>query len=335
MMKRHTMKIRQLGVTLIELMIAIAIGVTIIAGVIQLYATSTKTQRVQDGVSRLQEHARFLFARLSQDVSQTGFIGCFNYEPQRITNTLAQGTNPGELFYVDQPIDAVNGNGPLGTDTLIFRMATAASAIPLVAASTRTGPIQVDQNHPNYLPLEQFQVAMVTNCTRSAMFMITNDPSVSGGTIEHVTGVVSPDGQANNDDDLVEAFGASEGDYPLFGSVAYLYAGSTGGHSYSVGDSAAAGVGESCNAATPEFCALFKNDQELVQGVEDFQLEIGWMTGGNLRYGDPTSPIDWNSVDRIKVTVTLNSIERVPSPQGAALNKKTFVKTIFVRNQLI
>jgi len=335
-MKRQALKSKQLGVTLIELMVAITIGLIIIAGVIQLYATSTKTQRVQNGVSRLQENARFLFARVSQDISQTGFIGCFNYDPDRITNTLSQDVGVGEIYYTDQPIDAVNGNGPMGTDTLIFRQAAVAAKMPLIAAATRTGALEVDPNHANYGPLQQYQVVMVTNCSRSAIFMITNDPNTSGGTIEHAVGVASPEGQSNNDDDLVEGFGSAAGAYPPFGSVAYLYAGSTGGHSYSIADSAAAGAGEVCSAATPEFCALFKDDQELVQGVEDFQVDIGWTNAaGNLRYGEPSAAVDWSTVDRIKITVTLNSVEQTPSPQGARLNTKTFVKTIVLRNQFI
>ncbi len=335
-MKRQALKSKQLGVTLIELMVAITIGIIIISGVLQLYASSTKTQLVQDGVSRLQENARFLFARLSQDLSQTGFVGCFNFDSGRIVYFLAEDTGVGEIYRFDQPVDAINGNGPLGTDTLIFRSASAAAAMPLIARSKPQEPLRVDPGHGNYGPLEQFQVVMVTDCSKAAVFMISNDPTTSNGVIEHEMGIASPEGQANTSDDMESTYGSGEGSYPKGGSVAYLYAGTSGGSSYSVGDSAAAGAGEACSAATPEFCALFKGDQELVQGVEYFQVEFGWTNAaGNLRYDEPSLAVDWNTVDRIKITVTLNSVEATPSPQGARLNTKTFVKTIVVRNQFI
>ena len=335
-MKRQALKSKQLGVTLIELMVAITIGLIIISGVLQLYASSTKTQLVQDGVSRLQENARFLFARLSQDLSQTGFVGCFNFDSGRIAYHLAEDAGAGEIYHFDQPVDAINGNGPLGTDTLIFRRASAAAAMPLVNRSEQDEPLWVDPDHGNYGPLEQFQVVMVTDCSRASVFMISNDPNTSDGEIKHEMGIASPEGQSNTENRLDNAYGSGDGEYPKGGSVAYLYAGTSGGSSYSVGDSAAAGAGEGCSAATPEFCALFKNDQELVQGVEDFQVEFGWTNAaGNLRYDEPSLAVDWNAVDRIKITVTLNSVEATPSPQGARLNTKTFVKTIVVRNQFI
>ncbi len=333
-MNRNPLKKKQQGVTLIELMIAITIGLIIIAGVLQLYATSRNTQKVQDGVARLQENARYVFARLSQDLSQTGFIGCFNYDPSRITNTLAQEVGVGDLYDFEQPVNAVNGNGPMGTDTLIFRQASAAATIPLEGYSNQTEPLLVDSDHANYGPLEQFQVVMVTDCSRSAVFMITNDPNTSDGTIEHATGVASPDGQSNASDDLGNNYGSEPGNYPLGGSVAYLYGGSTGAHIFSIGDSAAAGAGEACSAATPQFCALFKNTDELVQGVEDFQVDVGWIdAAGNLRYGEPAAAVNWNMVDRLKLTITLNSIDEAPTAQGVARNTKTFVKTIVMRNQ--
>ncbi|MAZ89154.1 MAG: hypothetical protein CL693_16115 [Cellvibrionaceae bacterium] len=333
-MNQSPRKTKQQGVTLVELMIAITIGLIIIAGVLQLYATSRNTQKVQDGVARLQENARYAFARLSQDLSQTGFVGCFNYDPARITNTLAQEAGIGDLYDFEQPVDAVNGNGPMGTDTLIFRQAAAAATIPLEGYSAQDEPLLVDSGHANYGPLEQFQVVMVTDCSRAAVFMITNDPNTSDGTIEHATGVASPDGQSNVSDDLENNYGFELDTYPPGGSVGYLYGGSTGAHVFSIGDSAAAGAGEACSAATPQFCALFKNADELVQGVEDFQVDVGWIdAAGNLRYGEPTAAIDWSTVVRLKLTITLNSIEEAPSAQGIALSKKTFVKTIVMKNQ--
>ncbi len=333
-MNRNPRKMKQQGVTLVELMIAITIGLVIIAGVLQLYATSRNTQKVQDGVARLQENARYAFARLSLDLSQTGFVGCFNYDPARITNTLAQEAGIGDLYDFEQPVDAVNGDGPMGTDTLIFRQAAAAATIPLDGFSAADEPLLVDPDHANYGPLEQFQVVMVTDCSRASVFMITNDPNTSDGAIEHAMGVASPDGQSNAIDDLENNYGFDQDNYPPGGSVGYLYGGSTGAHIFSIGDSAAAGPGETCSAATPQFCALFKNTDELVQGVEDFQVDVGWTdAAGNLRYGEPTAAVDWNTVERLKLTITLNSIDEAPTAQGKVRNTKTFVKTIVMRNQ--
>lgn len=337
---------KQRGVTLVELMVAITIGLMVMAGVVQLYATSSRTQKVQEGTSRLQENARFVFARLAKDISPAGFMGCADFNEENIANTLSDQSGAGQLYDFQTPLVGTNDDGLLGTDTLTVRFASISGRVPLVQASTQTAPLVVDDTHPNYALLEQYNIAVVSDCTRAAVFMITNDPSGSNGTIAHATGVTSPEGQSNSATDLQSSFGAAPGNYPPGGSEAFLYTGTVGAHTYAIGDSqsaAAVGGGAACTAATPEFCALFRDGQEIVQGVQDFQLELGWKTGalpsdGRARtissFGDPGNLVSWADVDRVRVTLTLNSVEPVPTSQGVQLDQQTFSRTIMVRNQI-
>lgn len=68
--------LRQCGLSLVEMMIAITLGMILIAGVIQIFSSSKQTYRVQEALGRLQENARFALDMLSHDVRMTGNLGC-------------------------------------------------------------------------------------------------------------------------------------------------------------------------------------------------------------------------------------------------------------------
>ena len=113
---------------------------------------------------------------------------------------------------------------------------------------------------------------------------------------------------------------------------------------YKIEDSVAAKLAEaSCSDATPEYCALTRDGEELAEGVEDMQIEYGWHVNGAedgaLRIGSASDvPLDqWNFVDRVIVTLTLNSVQRVfygAEDDGEALARKTFTTTIALKNQI-
>ena len=65
----------QKGLTLIEIMISLLIGVFLIVGVIQLFINSKQTYRVQEALARLQESGRFALDFLDRDIRMPGFSG--------------------------------------------------------------------------------------------------------------------------------------------------------------------------------------------------------------------------------------------------------------------
>lgn len=68
---------RQTGVTLVELMVALAIGMVITLAVTQAYLTGVDAQRSQTDLSRSQESARFSFYLLGNEIRKAGFRNTF------------------------------------------------------------------------------------------------------------------------------------------------------------------------------------------------------------------------------------------------------------------
>jgi type IV pilus assembly protein PilW len=64
------------GFSLLELLIAITIGLVLMAGVLAVMSSTKKTYSLQEELSRLQEDARFLMEDLSYNVRMAGYFGC-------------------------------------------------------------------------------------------------------------------------------------------------------------------------------------------------------------------------------------------------------------------
>ena len=67
---------RQQGLSLIELMVAMALGLAIVAAVGYVYVSGVGGYKVQDTQSRMQESARFVIETVSRDVRMAGYFGC-------------------------------------------------------------------------------------------------------------------------------------------------------------------------------------------------------------------------------------------------------------------
>lgn len=76
-----------LGVSLIELMAALTIGLLLIAGALTVYMQSRNTYRTTDTAARMQETARYAFDILEPDVRLAGFWG-MKKGPAAVTDTV-------------------------------------------------------------------------------------------------------------------------------------------------------------------------------------------------------------------------------------------------------
>lgn len=74
----HTTRRTSSGVTLIELMVALVIGLILVAGAVTVYTQSRSTYRITETAARLQEVARYAMDTIEPDVRLAGFWGLTN-----------------------------------------------------------------------------------------------------------------------------------------------------------------------------------------------------------------------------------------------------------------
>lgn len=65
----------QRGVSLVELMIALVIGLLLVGGLIQVYLTSKQSYNAQEQVARMQESGRFAVDLIARDLRRAGYWG--------------------------------------------------------------------------------------------------------------------------------------------------------------------------------------------------------------------------------------------------------------------
>ena len=87
MKMRNAWSIR--GVSLIELMIALVIGLLLTLGIIQIFHASRTAYALSEALARNQENSRFAFDYLEPDFRMAGHYGCINDQSQlRTTNAF-------------------------------------------------------------------------------------------------------------------------------------------------------------------------------------------------------------------------------------------------------
>lgn len=117
----------QKGLTILELVISMALGVTLMAGVVQVFVGMRQTDRTQEAVSRMQEAGRFAFNFLAQDIRSAGYLGCSStMASNTINNTLNATPASFQPAFGIQGWEAA-GTGPGVTNNSVADLAVAAS----------------------------------------------------------------------------------------------------------------------------------------------------------------------------------------------------------------
>lgn len=91
----------QTGLTLLELMVAMAIGVFLLAGLIQIFINTKKSFNVQDAVARIEENSRFSLETLGRNIRLAGYrTDPWQNASIAFPNTTATlfNNNPGQII---------------------------------------------------------------------------------------------------------------------------------------------------------------------------------------------------------------------------------------------
>src|SRR5438876_6476035 len=79
---------RAAGLTLVELMVAMTIGLVLIVGATQVYVDSSGAYRVNETTARLQENARYVLSVLEPDIRMSGYWGLTNHSDTIVGKAL-------------------------------------------------------------------------------------------------------------------------------------------------------------------------------------------------------------------------------------------------------
>jgi type IV pilus assembly protein PilW len=204
------------GLTLVELMIALALSLLVIGAAASIFLGSKESFRLEEDISMMQENYRFIADRFNKDFSAVGYTGCSL--PFRDNSTTVDTFLTGAgVTDVIQGVEGIAG----APDSITVTYAETESGIPIVEGSANpSSPLYVSKDLPLYKALtDNFSSAspvpvtlLVGNCKRANIFLVTSvadttSPSgVAVGSIAHVAGVPIG-GVSNTSDDLSDTYG--------------------------------------------------------------------------------------------------------------------------------
>lgn len=108
---------RQVGVSLIELMVAMLIGSILMLGLVQIFSASRAASLTAEGMSRVQENARFAMDYLQRDIRMAGHFGCVNDQAHWVKGTGDLATHFGTIAAGDPRDFSISVQGYDATGT--------------------------------------------------------------------------------------------------------------------------------------------------------------------------------------------------------------------------
>jgi type IV pilus assembly protein PilW len=316
----------QQGITLIELMIALVIGLLATGAMLKVYVDSSRLYRFNEGLARIQENGRFATEFVRRDARMAGFWGCYHgasltnhatdhpsYQPNDITGT--NGLEHNEPDEPDEPDSITFSRAGRNVGTLSSNMATPNSALKVYSADD----------------FETGDAVLISDCEMADIFLVT---AVDGTKHEITT------------DELSKAYAAGSRLYRMQ-NVTFC-------------------IAPGANPAQPSLRRLVKltNDQEcptdgdeLVEGIENMQILMGedtdadsegaWGDGTANRYVHPeTGDLDFDRIVSVRISLLTispeNNVTTAPVPYffneqeitpSDKYLRKVFTTTITLRNK--
>jgi len=358
---------RRTGFSLVELMISLALGVVVAAGLVQLFVDSARTYNLVSGQSRMQESARYALEFISRGARSAGHIGCapemdnivrglrgnWGLIPEFNLTLTVEGfegnddgtwtppltslprTEGGANLNVHTPGNGIDTNVITpGTDVVVFRTVQYPGQRLMTVLQPDGDPVvSAPGGDPGF---GIGDVVLVSDCEQGAMIRVTG-MNVAGNqaTLLHATAAT---GSFYENSSVIDG---PVGTIPF--TLSFL------GHSYGRETSVGAvrttiffiAPSTAVDSQGNNPSALWQKEGigapvELVSGVDDLEIQYGidtTLADGILnvnRYVDFDDVPDPGQIVAVRSTVSVSSIEAV-TDDGQQL-RRTFSKTILVRN---
>lgn len=305
---------KQFGFSIVELMIAITLGMLVTGAVMSVFLTSSKTNKTQDNMARLQENARFALNKMQTDIRMAGYRGCLGRKGStpdfvktpttNVTNVInsygyednlaisLQGFKASGASWspaLDASISGAIPTPSAGSDVITVRMGVG-TGTPLTAAmASSSADIPIASNPDN---LAVGSTALIADCVTSTVFKVTG---VTATTVNHTA-------VSNTTTNLGRAFGTDAMVMPI--STVTYYVGASNDLS------AGLSLWRKTNGGSSE---------ELADNVESLKMLYGEDINGDLspdKYVTADNVTNMNNVIAVKLMLLTRTSDDKLSANG-------------------
>lgn len=324
------------GFSLVELMVAITIGLILLAGISSVMVSTKKSYNTQDSLSRLQENARIALMIMSRELKNAGYTGC-NINMNKVTNVLKGATTSFD-YNLNRLLEGSESGGTwrpslatIGT-ALGTTIPRANTDLFLVRGAEADGSLQVLDKMPNSAAslkvssgsgIVAGEILILSDCSSTDIFQVTGNTG-SGGfdNIGHSTsagaGVSPGNASLGGGDKLSKAYGDDATLMRFKSTVFYIGTGTSG---------------------EP---ALFRRristsgsffSEELVEGIESLQVLYGEDTNGDRvaeGYVKADAVTNWDNVVSVRFGVISRALANLSTTDSKTANKGADTKALDV-----
>lgn len=315
---------KQRGFSIVELMVALLLGLFLVSGVTAMYISSKQSYRMTDNISRLQESLRFSLDFMSSDIRMAGYMPCrFPPLTRNAIDNADTGSNAWFLDYfnfgvrgyegsaggfpTDLPAVGTNaGDRVAGTDAIVILKASLyTSSLSSHDATANTFTLQSNFTDSDF---ERGRIGIVCDPRQAAMFQVSNA----------ATGLktVSYNNAANilpgNDAGVITNIGnyGADAQIAAYEPVVYYIANST--QNPAIRSLKRQNLVARASGAN-EIAEM--QEEELLEGVESMQILYGEDTLNNDlvvdRYVTADNVVNWQNVITVRIGLLMASGEQV------------------------
>jgi type IV pilus assembly protein PilW len=336
----------QRGLSVVELLISLVIGMAVIAGSIQVVVSSKRSFMDQDEVSFIQANARYALDLMSKDIRMAGYLGCATQKSVQTANSINHNANgyismhglkgfEGESGTAGFPSD-FSAIAKSGTDAVLIRRASD-SELDVERHNGHSAEIKLWDEH-NYQKGSTLMIADAS-CRNVGLFEVSGPSGLpahhivhnkGSGAVGNCTKVVKGDFvcSASCTATRCEGYDAATGSYGPGSKVMEFVA-----HAYYVGES----------TVMPGMPALRRqvfnangpwstSSEEIALGVEDMEIVYGVDSNkdGNVDQLRKASEMDLNANGTISddewdqaISVQISLVFRSQMPVLSVAENKT------------
>lgn len=302
---------QQQGLSLVELIIALALSTTLILGIFTVYMDSNQTSRLGTSLARIQESGRIATDVMARDMRMVGFQGCA--DPDDVTmNVIADNPPTSDFFQTTlRGWEVTDGTWADGTEfdgTTIESGALVGSDV-LAVQRGESVEIEIDGKveppnanikvtGPDVGLFSQNDLVLISDCEAADLFRISSKPS--SDTWAHAQNV-------NSSNFLSQGY--TESARIMRFSASVYFVADTGRDDAQGNDIRALyrATNNLLNSATPTF-----QIDEIVEGVESLQIEYGELLAtDNIRYTTADNVGDMAGVLAVRVGMLISDTDQV------------------------
>jgi len=309
--------IKQIGFSLIELLITLVISVTVISGLFSIYLNTRVSQELTQANAQIQETGRFALEYLTRDIRMIGYNGCssknspiisikannlpLNYDPfehQLIGFDIKANWYVGTLF---ENASTLHDRPKLGTSALLISRMENLGAPLIQSQINAADDLIIETQSATQLNLKQDDILSITDCINTDIFSLSQSPIINAD----ITSLLH-----SSDTNTLSALSK------LYQQNAYVAKYQS--HFYFVGDT------QRTNQTGEKIYALYQADidysssptsyvvNEIIEGVENLQLLYGEvLQTNNMRYVKSNDVLDMSNVSSIQLGLLISSLDNV------------------------